>query len=368
MTFNLILEYLNWNMLFSLLIAAMISRIAIPPVVRVARAKKLVSVQNGRSSHLGTVPYLGGIPIFAALAISASLFVKDDLSQEFQYIFPAILIIFFIGLKDDIVNIRPLTKLYGQILASLLVIILADVRISTLHGILGIGELNLIVSYLFTLLVFVALINAFNLSDGIDGLASGLGIQISLIFGFWLAFLQHDDYAVLAFALVGGLIPFYLYNVFGKKYKLFMGDTGSLLIGLIFSILAVKVLGCELPTDSMLYASALPMLVVSVMIISIADTIRVFVFRISKGKSPFHADKNHFHHYLIALGINHWKASTIIIISNTALFLLAFSLRNIGDIKLGFLVFGLAFAITLTPRIILELRKKDSTRRGAPSQ
>ncbi len=353
MNFHLIFTYLNWDIFFSFLMAAFIAKIAISPIVRVARAKNLVAKPNGRTCHNGVVPHLGGIAIFASLIISTSLFVKDGFSNEFQFIIPATLIIFFNGLEDDIVSIKPRTKLFWQIVASLLVVILADVRISTFHGILGIGELPLVVSYLFTLLVFVALINAFNLIDGIDGLASGLGIQISLVFGFWLAFLQRYDYAVLAFALAGGLIPFYLSNVFGKKYKLFMGDTGSLLIGLVFSILSVKILCCELPTDSLLFANALPMLVVSVMIIPIADTIRVFAFRIARGRSPFHADNHHFHHYLLRLGMSHWQASTSIVLINTALFLLAFSLRHWGDIRLGFLIFGLAFAITSAPRVIL---------------
>lgn len=358
MTINLIWESLNLNMLFSLLMAAFIARISIPPIVRVAKMKKLVAEPNGRTSHNGHIPYLGGIAIFASLAISTSLFISQESSQTFQYIVPAILVVFFIGLKDDIVSIRPLTKLAGQVIASLIIILLADVRVLSFRGLLGITELPEYLSIIFSLLVFIALINAFNLVDGIDGLAAGLGIQISLFFGIWLALLGQNDFAVLAFALAGGLMSFYYYNVFGKKYKLFMGDTGSLLIGLVIAILAIKIVCCEGSDNEALNFNAIPMVVVAALIIPIVDILRLFVLRIAQGKSPMHADKCHFHHYLLNLGLSHWQASSLIISINILIFVLALLLRNWDNLFLGILVLTLGICATVVPVFIAKIRKK----------
>ena len=208
------MKHLEWTILASIVLAAIISWLAIPAIVRISKSKNLVAKVTSRTSHEGKVPYLGGIAIFASLAICSSLFAKHGLTREFQFVLPALLIIFFIGLKDDIVDVNSITKFVGQIIASMIVIVLADVRITSFHGILGINDIGVFVSISLSLLVFLCVINAFNLIDGIDGLASGLGIQISMVFGFWLTFLQQHDYAILAFSLTGGLIPFYFYNVF----------------------------------------------------------------------------------------------------------------------------------------------------------
>ena len=355
-------DYFNMYMVLSLIVAALIARIAIPPVVRVARAKHLVARTNRRTAHEGSVPYMGGIAIFASMLISSSLFMIEGSSREFQYVIPAVMIIFFIGLKDDLANISPWTKFGGQILASSIVIIMADVRIYSLHGILGINDIHPLLSLALSLIVFLGIINAFNLIDGIDGLASGLGIQISFIFGVWLAFMKLDNYAVFAFALTGAMVPFYIYNVFGKKNKLFLGDTGSLLIGMVFSILAVKIISSHMPANSRLYFSATPMVVMSAMIIPIADMIRVFSFRIARRRSPFSPDKHHFHHYLLQMGMTHWQASTTICAINFLIFLLAFAFRNRGNLELGILVLTLGIGITALPRIARGIRPQKITR------
>lgn len=322
------MSHFTWDMIWSLATAALVSFVAIPPIISVAKAKSLVAIPNGRTSHNGAVPSLGGIAIFAGLLMGASLFVHDGFSNEFQYLIPAFLIIFFIGLKDDIVDISWSTRLTGQLIAAFLVVVMAGVRITTFHGMFGVNEIPETTSIVFSIFVFVSIVNAYNLIDGIDGLASGLGMIASLAFGIWLLKLGYADYGVLAFALLGGLIPFYIYNVFGKKNKLFMGDTGSTLMGTVFAILAMKILCCDLPAGHILDFNALPALVIAVMVIPVSDTIRIFTVRILKGKSPFSADRNHFHHYLLRLGMNHWQASTAIIALNIIILLIAFMMRE----------------------------------------
>ena len=347
-------DALNWNMLFSLLTAALVAYIAIPPIVRVARKKQLVDLPNGRTSHNGAVPSLGGIAIFAAVSIGANLFYNEALPEAMKFIVPALVIIFFVGMKDDMVNLGAYKKIGAQIIAAVLIVVFAKIRITTFHGFLGIGSLenHQWLSIGFSLFVFIALINAFNLIDGIDGLASGLGIQISMVLGVWLAYVGSPNFAILAFALTGALIPFYIFNVFGKKYKLFMGDTGSLLIGALVAILSMKAICCEFPVGHILEVSSLPVIAVAVLIIPIVDTLKVFTMRIANGKSPFSADRIHLHHDLLRLGLTHWQASTIIVLCNFGIFLFAFFFREVNSVLLTFLVLGLGFLSCMVPRFL----------------
>jgi UDP-N-acetylmuramyl pentapeptide phosphotransferase/UDP-N-acetylglucosamine-1-phosphate transferase len=212
---------------------------------------------------------------------------------------------------------------------------------------------------IFSLIVFIGLINSFNLVDGIDGLASGLGILISLIFGIWLSWLGAEHYAILSFALAGGLIGFYRFNVFSKANKLFMGDTGSMLIGFIFATMAVKVLCCPVDEASLLHMRAFPVVVMSLMIIPIADTLRVMARRILKGRLPFFADRTHCHHDLLRLGFSHWQASTILVLGNLGLFAIALVFRNLPNLLLGLMMLGSGIIACSIPHLWLKLVLKQ---------
>lgn len=344
------------RIVLGLLTALVVSFVAIPPIVRVSNAKKLAAVPNGRTSHNGHVPTLGGVAIFAAVALGTSLFIDSSGFDEFRFILAAIVIVFFVGLKDDLVNLGWIKKMVGEIMAALLVVVLADVRIGTFHGMFGLEILPYWFSILFSIFVFIALINCFNLLDGIDGLASGMGIVISLIFGFWLFKLGFLNFSILSFALTGALISFYRFNVFGKRYKLFMGDTGSLLLGFLFAVLAIKVMCCELPLDDKLYMRSLPTVVMGVMIIPIIDTIRVFISRIMRGKSPFSADRTHLHHVFLQLGFSHFQASSIIISLNLVLFCLTLAMRNMNPVVSAIILFSLALIVSLIPCYLVRFR------------
>jgi UDP-N-acetylmuramyl pentapeptide phosphotransferase/UDP-N-acetylglucosamine-1-phosphate transferase len=351
---------IDFLMAFSLLSAMIISYTMIPKVVEISKAKLLVALPNGRTSHTGAIPTLGGIAIFASIITGAGLFMPTDMPGEFQFMVPALVLLFFIGLQDDIAGIRARDKLAGQIIASLIVIIGANVRITTLHSFLGIEEIPYLVSVLLTLVIFVGLINAFNLIDGIDGLASGLGIVISAVFSIWLFMLGKEHYAILACALTGSLIAFFHFNVFGARNKLFMGDTGSMLIGMIFAILAVNVLSCPVPTNSFLYMKAFPVVVMSLMIIPVSDTLRVMILRMLNGKRPFSADRTHLHHDLLRMGFTHLQASVIIVLANLRLFLLALAIRNLPCEVAGFIMLGSGILVCSIPRIWLKSIRQSS--------
>jgi len=350
---------IDFRMVLSLISAIVVSCLLIPPVVRISKDKHLVAMPNGRTSHDGAIPTLGGVVIYASIIIGAGLFMPNNLPGEFQYLIPALMILFFFGMQDDIAGIDPRKKLGGQIIASLILIIAANIRITTLHGLFGINEVPYAISVAISLIVFIGLINAFNLIDGIDGLASGLGIVISIVFGIWLAMLGAEHYAIWSFALAGSLLAFYRYNVFSKKHKLFMGDTGSMLIGFIFAIMAVKVLCCPVANDSYLYMKAFPAVVMSLMIIPISDTLRVMALRVTKGRSPFFADRTHCHHDLLRLGFSHWQASNIIVAANLGLFLMALALKNLPIFLLGIMILGAGIFACSVPGIWLKFVLKQ---------
>lgn len=356
-------EFFTYNMLFGTVTAAIISWIIIPPIVRVARKKELVAITNGRTNHIGAIPALGGVAIFAAIMVAANLFFKGDFPSEFRYIFPAIIVMFFVGVSDDLVDLRVLIKLAAQLIVAGFIVGLADIRIETFYGFLGIGELPYWFSLLFSGFVFICIVNSINLIDGIDGLASGLGMQISLVFGVWLALLGYPNYATFAFVLTGALFPFYIFNVFGKHYKLFMGDTGSLILGTIFATLAIKVLCCPIPPGHQMEMSALPIVVMSVLIIPIVDTVKVFAVRLWTRKSPFDGDRNHLHHNLLQLGLSHRQASSVIIILNFSIFALAYFLRHIDGFYLLLIVAGLGALAIVVPWTMIKynLGKKVDT-------
>jgi len=349
------------KMILALLIGLLVSLLVIPPVVRVAKLRKLVAVPNGRTSHQGLIPSLGGVALFASVVIGTSLFVDAGNLEQIRYLVPALLIIFFIGLKDDLVDLGMRKKLIGEVVAALIVVVLADVRIRTFHGMLGIYEINYGFSIVFSVFVILVLINSFNLLDGIDGLASGMGIVISVIFGHWLFLLGYINFAILAYALAGGLFAFFIFNVFGRDYKLFMGDTGSLLLGFLFAILAIKILCCELPPMDPLFMKSLPTVVMGVMIIPIIDTLRVFTARILKGRSPFSADRTHLHHNFLQLGFSHIQASGAIIGMNVGLFLLALMMKQMNPVYSATILFSTAIISILIPCYLAESNRIKST-------
>jgi UDP-GlcNAc:undecaprenyl-phosphate/decaprenyl-phosphate GlcNAc-1-phosphate transferase len=337
------------RMFLGLLTGLLVSLLAIPPIIKVSRIKKLVAVPNGRTCHKGLVPSLGGVAIYAAVVMGTSLFIDHDGFGEFRFILASILIIFYLGLKDDLVNMTAVKKLLAELVAAGLVVIVADVRIGTLHGMFGVNSVSYGFSVSISIFVIIALINGFNLLDGIDGLASGMGIVISMVFGVWLFQLGYMPFALMAFSLAGGLFTFYLFNVFGRENKLFLGDTGSLLLGFLIAVLAIKVLCCEeLPGDP-LFMKSLPTVVMGVMIIPIVDTLRVFSMRIIRGKSPFSADKTHLHHYFLELGFSHVLASTTIIVMNSLLFGLAMAMREWQPVASAAVLFTTAYVLCLIP-------------------
>ncbi len=338
--------------------AFVITCAVIPSIVKISKLKGLCSIPNGRTSHNNVTPIFGGIAVFAGFIISTVLFAGTYFKFELQYIISGLFIVLFMGIKDDILIINPWKKLAGQIIAALIISVLADIRITHLFGLLGIDQLPYIVSILLTILVLLVIINGFNLIDGIDGLASGIGILTSSVFGIWFWMTGNIAYTILSFSFTGSLLAFFSFNVFSNKNKIFLGDTGSLVTGLVIGVLACSFLQLESTAEGVADIQSSPAFAFGILIVPLFDTLRVFALRIIQGKSPFVADRQHIHHRLLQLGITHLQATLILVSVNMFFIALCYLLQGIGIIGLMAVVLGLATLLSYILMILVREKAK----------
>jgi len=334
-----------YNIILAFITAFLLTFRVIPAIVYIAKKKKLYDKPNHRKSHFEEIPRLGGIGIFAGLLFSIILWTPFDSLGDLQYILSAFIIIFLIGAKDDIDPIIPIKKFSAQLLASLILIFKANVIITDFHGILGINELPMFWSILFSLFVIIAIINAFNLIDGVNGLAGSVGLLTTFILGFWFYKIDRIELAIVAFSTVGSIIAFLKYNF--SPARIFMGDTGSMLLGIISAILVIKFLEINITLiNTPYYISSGTIFVISIIIIPIFDTVRIMFLRILKGGSPFHPDKNHLHHLLLDLGLSHMKVTMILMSVNILFILIVYFFRNMNNNLLMIIIIGLLLILT----------------------
>lgn len=324
-----------WKYLFLPFVSALlISFFSVPSIIRICQLIGLVDNPDdpkwmGRKRHLNTIPHLGGVAIFCATILSLTFWSDQHLIVELQYIIFALILVFFLGVKDDLFPLTPWKKFLGQIIASIILIHIAQIRLNTFYGLFGINAIPEWLSYVLSLVVLVGITNAFNLIDGIDGLCASLAIQSSLFFGVWFYFLESTQYTILALSLAGALLGFLRFN--WQPAKIFMGDTGSLLVGLIQAILAIKFIEEVRVLDRVhpFKILSVPVLTVALLYFPIFDTLRVMLSRIFKGKSPFYGDRNHIHHLFLELGFSSSKIVIILVLIQLTVILLSFFLQGI---------------------------------------
>lgn len=348
-------------LLFCLITSFLVALLSIPSIIKVAKIKSLFDVPNMRKAHSGYIPTLGGLAIFAGFLVGLTLWIDSSQFVECQYIIASTIIIFFIGIKDDILITAPMTKMIGQILAALIIMIPGDIVLTNFHGFFGIYEVPYVVGLLTTLLIMITIVNGFNLIDGIDGLASGVAILTSLVFGIWFFVNEILQYALLSISLAGAVLGFFRYNVLGKKNKIFMGDTGSLIIGLIISIMSIKFNEYNLDKSLPYTFISAPSVTFGILVIPFFDIVRVVFVRVFKnrGRGLFSPDRNHIHHNLLRLGMTHLKSTAIILSVN--LFFIIFSL-SVGDIipirRLLLLLLLMAMLLFYIPSFINDRKNK----------
>ncbi|HET7898933.1 MAG TPA: MraY family glycosyltransferase, partial [Flavisolibacter sp.] len=252
-------------------------------------------------------------------------------------------LMFFLGIKDDILILSATKKLLGQLAAAAIIIHLADVRIDSMHGFLGVYTLPDAVSYPLSYFTFIVVVNAFNLIDGIDGLAGSLGVLTTAVFGTYFAMANMTPYAVLSFAFTGALTAFLVYNY--NPAKIFMGDSGSLLLGLVNAILVIKFIKVADSVNGSFPITSSVAIGFSILLVPLFDTLRVFTVRILHKRSPFSADRNHIHHSLLDVGFNHTQVTLICLGMNACFIVLAYTARSLGSTILLATMMGVSFAL-----------------------
>ena len=306
--------------LYASLISFFGTFLVMPSVIKLAIKKRILTAGGGRNVHEGFTPNIGGIAIFFGLLLSnlflLVFYIKSQalvtptidvnyLGKFLSYIHVTIacIVMFIVGLSDDLTSLSSKTRFLIQLIVAFCFTYFADVRIDTLGGLFGVYELSYIFSIIFSMIVVIFIINSFNLTDGLDSLATTLGIFILLSFAILFLINNHFYDATLCFAGVSSLFAFLFYNK--PPARIFMGDSGSLVIGVIIAYSAIQL--CNLPID--LNGTINPVFVLCIIAYPAVDTLRVFTVRIISGKSPFSADRNHIHHLLVDKDFNHAWAS-----------------------------------------------------------
>lgn len=315
--------------LLALAIAFIITFFATPVIITVAERKRLFDVPDERKIHELPIPSLGGLGIFAGFMIAVLIATPFHINSEIQFFLAAALVIFFLGLKDDILIISPVKKFIGQVIASFLVIYGGDIQISSMQGFLGIYEMPEAVSLLLTYFTVMVIVNSFNLIDGVDGLAGSLGIVAFAFFGYYFLSIGLTAYAILSFAMGGSVLAFLIFNF--QPAKIFMGDTGSMLIGLVSAILVVKFISISQNPASGYPLAASPAIGFAVLMIPLLDTLRVFAIRIYNRRSPFSPDRNHIHHLLLDKGLSHRVIAISLAVVNAVMIIFIFNIRSLGS-------------------------------------
>lgn len=347
--------------------------LTIPKIIKVVEYKRLMDDPNQRSSHASKTPTLGGVSFFYTL-IFALFFMKSWNSfEEAIYIIPGLTILFIVGLKDDLVVISPGAKLITQVFAIAFILANPSFTIDSLNGFLNINEIPYYLYLVIAGFMMLTIINSYNLIDGIDGLASVVGIVIMVIYTTIFYLTQEYFFALLAITVNASLMAFLGFNLSSDK-KIFMGDTGSLIVGFVISILTLKFLALN-PDDytelPFLLENA-PLIAISILIVPLFDTARVFAIRIANKKGPFSPDRNHTHHVLIDYwGLTHKQASFIIGCFNLLFVMLFIVLgskaRNLGMVLmlvsvvvfLGYIFFRYNYNFATLKQKIMLKRKVD---------
>ncbi|MBA2329124.1 MAG: undecaprenyl/decaprenyl-phosphate alpha-N-acetylglucosaminyl 1-phosphate transferase [Flavisolibacter sp.] len=328
------------NVILTASVSFIITFLAIPAIIKIAELKKLYDLPDARKLHTNPISSLGGIGIFGGFFLASILSVSSGLHPEFQYFFAASLIIFFLGIKDDLMVLSATKKFVGQVIAAAILIHLAGIKITSMHGFLGFTELPEAFSLALSYITIIVIINAFNLIDGVDGLAGTLGMLTMTIFGSYFFMVGLEAYSILAFSLAGSLLAFLIFNY--NPAKIFMGDSGSLVLGLINAILVIKFItiadsvAAPFPIESAVAVGF------AILMVPLSDTLRVFSIRIFQGRSPFSPDRNHIHHLLLDRGLNHKYVTLSCLLLNMFFITVAYFGRALGPTWTMFTIVSLS--------------------------
>ncbi|QEM05775.1 undecaprenyl/decaprenyl-phosphate alpha-N-acetylglucosaminyl 1-phosphate transferase [Mucilaginibacter rubeus] len=340
------LEFLrSYHFVYNVLIvvfSTLITLLCIPSILHVARARHLYDdVGHFRKQHDHGIPRLGGVAIFVSFTITVLLFI--DKSLPVSYLLTACIILFAMGLKDDLSGVNSSTKFMIQFVVAAILVIPGDIRISSMYGVFNITALPYIPSVMLSILVIMLIINSFNLIDGIDGLAATTGIIANSTFATLFIYMNEYELAAISLAIVGAVAGFLRFNI--TPAKIFMGDTGALLIGLVSAVMAIRFIELsKVSTVKLPFIYTAPALIIAVLIGPVFDTLRVFTIRILNKKSPFDADRNHIHHRMLKMGLTHLQTTFVLGCLNLVSIVMVLVFNNLNNSWLIAFIFLLSIS------------------------
>jgi UDP-GlcNAc:undecaprenyl-phosphate/decaprenyl-phosphate GlcNAc-1-phosphate transferase len=357
---DLLLSNQLYYFAFIFLGAMAFSWTVIPSILHVARARHLYDdIGHFRKQHDHGIPRLGGVAIFVSFAMAALVCSMMDNKFPVGYILTAAIILFIMSLKDDLSGVNASTKLVFQILAALILVIWGDIRLTSMYGVLGIYDLPYTISCILSVLVIIMVINSFNLIDGIDGLAGVTGIITHVSFAALFVYTDQYQLALISVIMVGAIAGFLRFNLY--KAEIFMGDTGSLFIGLMSVIMAIEFIeGNKFSTAGSPLIYSAPAIAVAILIGPIFDTLRIFFVRIISGVAPFTADRNHIHHRMLRLGYTHLQTTIILAAINILSIVVTLFFTNLGNYTLILMIFLISMAFNWMVTFLIRSKERES--------
>ena len=342
--------------MLSFLLAFAIVMLGMPSLIQLALQRNLLDEPSeDRKVHKRSVPRLGGVLVFIGTLFTTCLLVhpEGEGAVPFLRLAAGSLILFFLGLKDDLTELDPLKKLWTQIGVGCILILGGGFAITDFGNLFGWGALSGWFAPLFSLFVYIVVVNAVNLIDGIDTLAGGYGLLIAIACTLWFQGTGQSDYAILCLALAGSLTAFLIFNI--TPARIFLGDCGSLILGMFIYVMATSIMQTPAEQVPQMWGHrSLPVLAMTTLSYPLVDTLRIFSLRVMQGKSPFTADRNHLHHRLLKLGMSHLPAALFIHGYTAIMISLGFSLPQMEPTAAFFVLLGCAFTL---PLIIIGLEK-----------
>lgn len=312
------------------ILAFLIAQQTFPTILYVSKKKHLMDEPDSRSLHSNNTPTLGGIGIFLSLVVVMTFVGAMLNTKVLLLVMGGLTILFFLGLKDDLTVLSARSKFLGQLFAALLLIVFTDTRIIGFSKILDVDILPYWISIFFTLFVYILIINAYNLIDGVDGLAGSIALFISAVFSVLFYFSGALSLATISVALIGSLLAFLRLN-FSEKNKIFMGDTGSMIVGFLLAFFTISFISQSQTNIESEYFKGSPALALAMLFYPLMDTFRIFFIRIFLlKKSPFEADKNHIHHRFIQSGFTHIQTTVFIVLINLVIAIIAFNMLHLN--------------------------------------
>ncbi|MCE7864557.1 MAG: undecaprenyl/decaprenyl-phosphate alpha-N-acetylglucosaminyl 1-phosphate transferase [Bacteroidetes bacterium CHB5] len=338
------------TLLFYTAISFLVAFLFFPVFIKVLGQWRLFDSAGDHKIHTKFTPSMGGLAILlgALVALSLSLSFQSWVTQRFFFV--SLTLMFIIGMRDDILALSPKQKLYSQFLPVLVLVLLDRTFLHSTYGLIGDVQFPEWAGMAMTIFVILILTNAYNLIDGLDGLAGTIGLIILTCYGTWFFLIGDLTLSYIACCFAGALVAFLYFN--WQPSRIFMGDTGALMIGLLISYLSIKfiITSYQLPEQHPYRFPAPVATAICILIIPIFDTLRVIILRLRKLQSPFKADRNHLHHQFIKLGFSHRKSVLSIAGINLLFLALALLLHSQGN----WLILGIALIVCLGINFLLK--------------